>query len=189
MRAAHRIEHLQKETQARVARERVFGDIVVDTNTIDVFENQIGLPAGAHSRVEKACDPGMGEAREHGALTPEARLTGRSYEREIEQLHGGVPLERPIGAARQPHGSHSAAAERALERVGAKLDAAQRHCGRRLQKCARFRRCVTVHERGELGRELGRCGAQLGEPRVAFIRRQLEHAIEHRRQHAPAIDI
>ena len=136
----------RKRRSARVARERVLGDVVVDANTVDVLEHQIGLSASAHPRVQESRNSRMRETREHRALASKARLTGGRHEREIEQLHGGAPFERPVRAASQPHGAHPAAAQRALERVRAKLDAAQRDCGRRLQKCTRLGRSITVHE-------------------------------------------
>jgi hypothetical protein len=152
--ASHRVEHLQKEPDARLACERMRPHVVVDLHAVDVFEHEIRLATRADTRIEQTSDPRMRETREHGALAPKTCLTPGRDEREIEQLDGSVSLECAIHSARQPDGAHAAAAQWALERVGSQLEAAERHLRRRLEKRSRRGRRIAVHQRRQFGREL-----------------------------------
>ena len=75
VRAGHRVEHAEKETDALFRRQHVLRRVRVEALSVDVLEHEIRLPAAAHARVEQACDAGMREAREQRALATKARLT------------------------------------------------------------------------------------------------------------------
>ena len=77
-------EDLERETDARVARELALGRELVDALSLDELEHEVRLAAAAHAGVEQTVDPGMREAREHGALAAKAFLAERRQQGEIE---------------------------------------------------------------------------------------------------------
>ena len=131
----------------------------------------------------------MGEARQYRALLPEARLPGGAEEREVEELDCRLPLEAPVGAAREPHGAHPALADRALERVRPELEPGERHLERRREKAGAVRGGLAREQGAELLGEARRGGAQLLEPLRLLGGGQLECVVQERLQLPPALTV
>src|SRR5688572_18860026 len=93
--------------------------VSVDWLARDVLENEVGLAAGRHARVEELRDVGMRELREQVALAHEAARVPKADERGIEELERDVALESPVGPPCQPDAAHAAVADRLDQRVRA----------------------------------------------------------------------
>ena len=86
--------------------------------SLDVLEDQIGPAVLTHASVEQARDVGVGEACQETRFVPYLLGSSRTQSSTVEELDGHVAFVLAIATASEPHASHPAAAERALERVG-----------------------------------------------------------------------
>src|SRR4051812_46350688 len=116
----------------------------------------------------------MREPREHRTLPAETRNTGFIHEGEAEQLYGGRILETPIAAAREPDASHTAVAQKPLQRPAVELEPGERDVGGTFEKSRALRVLIAREERHEIGDDVGRAVTQAVEPARAFVGVELE---------------
>ena len=82
----------------------------------------LALTPASSSRAIFGC-----ETRQDAALAPEALLTSRVEQGQIEQLDRHLAFETSVAATAQPHRAHPAGTERTIQRVGAdRLTAARK---------------------------------------------------------------
>jgi hypothetical protein len=101
MRVRHGIGHLREEVQSRTESEAPVGGVMIDACALDVLQHETRLTNGRDARVEEPGNVGTGEARERGALTPEALLPAAAIQQgQIHELQCDVGVEAAIAAAR-----------------------------------------------------------------------------------------
>ena len=144
---------LKKERDAAGEGEGALGGEDVDAQAVDVLQDQVRLPRLADTGVEQPGDVGMGQPGERGSLPAEALPAEVAQQREVEELHRGGPLEPAVGAPCEPHGPHPALSQRALDGVGAELEAGETDVRLAEEEPAAVRVGLSGEEGGQLRSE------------------------------------
>ena len=106
-----RLEHVEKQAQARLHAERVLVAVAVDGLPIDVLEHEVRLAIRGDTGVGEAGDVRMRQPREDASFAPEALFARAPHDRDVQQLDRRAPDEPAVAALGQPHASHPALAD------------------------------------------------------------------------------
>src|SRR6476619_305310 len=96
------LEHVEKETDARLNLKTLPLAIAIDRFTVHVLENEVGLARCRDARIDEASDMRMRHLRKKSAFTTETLLAGAPDQRDVQQLDGDASFAPPITALRQP---------------------------------------------------------------------------------------
>jgi hypothetical protein len=111
VRVGDRLQHIEKETDARIDPERVLVAVAVDGLTVHVLEDEVRLAAWRYACIDQPGDVGVRHLGEETAFAPESFLTGAPHQRDVQQLDRGASFEAAVAALRQPDAAHSALAD------------------------------------------------------------------------------
>jgi len=111
VRVGDRLQHVEKQANARLDPLRLLVTVAVDGLTVDVLENEVRLAHGRYARIDEASDVRVRHLCEKIAFAPESLLAVAPHQRDVQQLDGHAPFEAAITALRQPDAAHSALAD------------------------------------------------------------------------------
>ena len=112
-----RTGHLREQAQPRLHIELLLAAIHIDAVAFDVFDGEIGLPAGSDACIVQMRDVGMGKRRENLAFARHALREPGALPRAVRQLQRHWPFDEAVGALGQPDHPHAAAAQLAQEPI------------------------------------------------------------------------
>jgi hypothetical protein len=189
------LQDIEKETQARFDAERVLNAIPIDGLTIDVLENEKGLPDWRHTGVDEPRNVWMREAREDVALAAEPLFASGIHARDVQQLDRRASFKAAVASFREPHRAHSALTDERDQPIGPEnLPDKRLRGGRRrrarnrvFEKARVVYRLMLSEQPRQVGGKRRVARADGREPRRALVGRSVERLVEIRTEDAPTV--
>ena len=89
------LQHVEKQTDARLDPERVLVAVAVDGLTVHVLEDEVRLARCRYTRIDEASDVRVRHLGEKIAFAPESLLAGAAHSAMFSSLTATRPSKRP----------------------------------------------------------------------------------------------
>jgi hypothetical protein len=116
---SHGVQHLQEDGEPTPYIEVFLPAVFIDSAALDVFESQIGLAVGRETCIVEPGDVGMVQTGKYPALARHPFRERIPPPKPSRQFQRHRTIDHAVGAGGQPHRSHAALAQFALQEVRA----------------------------------------------------------------------
>ena len=130
LRVGNGVENIEEQHQAPRQGQRPRLTVPIDRLPLDVFEDEVRLPAFAHPGIKKARDVSVGQPGQEICLVTDLSNRQRTEAATLEQLNRHLALELFIAPTPKPNAAHTAAAQQPHDRVRTNVRSDQDIVGR-----------------------------------------------------------